>query len=106
MTKFEVLAMKVKTDNMHIIFLLKKNARSKIIKTILRYLSIVVSEILKEWKVAIILVRKEYKSIKSKQDYQTGSEIIYGERGASIDIGKTKDNYKKNEKPRCFNCNI
>jgi len=48
MTKFEALAMKKKTNNMHIIFLLKKNARNKIIKTILGYLPIVVSEILKE----------------------------------------------------------
>jgi len=85
---------------------LKKNARSKIIKTILEYLPRVVSEILKEWKVAIILVGQGYKSTKSRQDYQTGLEITYGKRGASMDIGKTKDNYKENEKRRCFNCNI
>ena len=85
---------------------MKKNARSKIIKTILEYLPIVVSEILKEWKVAIILVGQGYKSTKSRQDYQTGLEITYGKRGASMDIGKAKDNYKENEKCRCFNCNI
>ena len=57
MIEFEVLAMKVDTDKLHTIFLLKKNIRVDIIKTILGYSPIVVPEILKEWKVAIILVR-------------------------------------------------
>lgn len=48
--KFKVLAIKVKIDNICIIFLLKKNIRSNIIKTILEYLSIVVPESLKKQK--------------------------------------------------------
>ena len=44
MIKFKVLAIKVKINNIHIIFLLKKNIRSNIIKTILEYLSIAVLE--------------------------------------------------------------
>jgi len=48
MIKFKVLAIKVKIDNICIIFLLKKNIRSNIIKTILEYLSIVVPESLKK----------------------------------------------------------
>jgi len=55
--EFEVLAMKTETDDIHIIFLLKKNVRRDIIKTILEYPPIVVPESLKEWKVAITLVR-------------------------------------------------
>ena len=35
MIKFKTLAMKVKTDDMHAIFLLKKNVQTDIIKTIL-----------------------------------------------------------------------
>jgi len=32
--------------------------------------------------------------------------ITYEKKGTSIDIGKSKDNYNKDEKPRCFNCNV
>jgi len=37
----------------------------------------VATRLLKEWKIAITLVGQEYKSIEDKQDYQTGSGIIY-----------------------------
>ena len=46
--KFETLAMKAETDNMHTIFLLKKNVKVDIIKTILGYLPMAVSDTLKE----------------------------------------------------------
>ena len=61
MIEFEALAMKVDIDKLYAIFLLKKNIRQDIIKTILKYLPIVVPELLKEWKVVIISVRQEYK---------------------------------------------
>jgi len=48
MIEFEILAMKAKTDDMHVIFLLKKNVKSDTIKTILEYLPIAAPEILKE----------------------------------------------------------
>ena len=64
MIKFKVLAIKTEIDNIHIIFLLKKNIRNNIIKTILKYLPIVVPELLKEWKMVIISIRQEYESIK------------------------------------------
>ena len=54
--KFEALAMKVDTDELHTIFLLKKNIWPNIIKMILGYPSIAALEILKEWKVAITSV--------------------------------------------------
>jgi len=55
--EFEALVMKTDTDELHAIFLLKKNMRQDIIKTILEYLSIVALETLKKWKVAITSVR-------------------------------------------------
>jgi len=55
--KFETLAMKTEIDNIHIIFLLKKNVRSDIIKIILGYLPIIVPETLKEYKIAITSVK-------------------------------------------------
>ena len=63
MIDFKALAIKIDTDNLHAIFLLKKNVWADIIKIILGYLPIVVPESLKEWKVAIILVEQDYKSI-------------------------------------------
>ena len=61
----------------NIIFLLKKNIRSDIIKTILGYLPIVALETLKKQKVAITLVGQKYKSIESRHDYRTRMRIIY-----------------------------
>jgi len=50
------------TNELYMIFLLKKNVQSDIIKTILGYPPIAAPETLKEWKVAITSVRKGYKS--------------------------------------------
>ena len=60
--KLEVLAMKADTDELHAIFLLKKNARHDIIKMILGYPPIAMPETLKEWKVAITSVGQGYES--------------------------------------------
>ena len=32
--------------------------------------------------------------------------MTYGGRDIPIDIGKAKDNFDKDGKPKCFNCNI
>jgi len=48
MIKFEILAMKAKTDDLHVIFLLKKNIQPDIIKMILGYLPMAALEILRE----------------------------------------------------------
>ena len=59
--KVQSIGHKTETDDIYIyaIFLLKKNVRSNIIKTILGYLPIVTPETFKKWKVAIISVRQE-----------------------------------------------
>jgi len=62
MIEFKALAMKMDTNKLHIIFLLKKNVQSNIIRTILGYLPITAPETLKEWKVAITLVGQRCKS--------------------------------------------
>ena len=79
--EFEALAMKADTDELHAIFLLKKNVRHDIIKTILGYPPIAMPETLKEWKVAITSVRQGYKSMEGQQDYKTGTGTTYGGRG-------------------------
>ena len=50
--------MRAETDDMHVIFLLKKNIRSDIIKIILEYLLIVALETFKKWKMTIISVKQ------------------------------------------------
>ena len=102
--EFKTLAMKADTDNLHTIFLLKKNVWHDIIKTILDYPPIAMSEILKEWKVAITLVEQEYESTEGRHDYKTSTGTIYGEQGQPMDIGKSNNNFKDG-KPKCFNCN-
>ena len=59
--EFKALAMKVDIDELYVIFLLKKNIQSDIIKIILGYPPIVILETLKEWKVAITSVGQGYK---------------------------------------------
>jgi len=62
MIEFEALAMKANTDELHTIFLLKKNVQYDIIKMILGYPPIAMPKTLKEWKVAITSVGQGYES--------------------------------------------
>ena len=78
MIEFKALAMKADTDKLHVIFLLKKNVRSDIIKTILEYPPIAAPETLKEWKVALTSVGQEYESTKGQNNYKTGIVTMYG----------------------------
>jgi len=66
------------TDELHAIFLLKKNVRQDIIKTILGYLPIAMPETLKEWKVAIMSVGQGYESTEECHDYKTSTRTTYG----------------------------
>jgi len=78
MIKFEALAMKADTDDLYAIFLLKKNVRHNIIKTILGYPPITMPKIFKEWKVAITSVGQGYESTERRHDYKTSTRTIYG----------------------------
>ena len=102
--EFEVLAMKADTDELHTIFLLKKNAQQDIIKMILGYPPMAMPETLKEWKVVITSVGQGYKSTEGRHDYKTSTGTTYGGRGQPMDIGRSNDNFK-DRKPKCFNCN-
>ena len=55
---------------------------------------------------AITSVGQEYEFTESQHDYKTGTGTIFGGKGASMDIGKFRDNYDKEGRSRCFNCNI
>jgi len=96
--------MKADTNELHAIFLLKKNIQHNIIKMILKYPSITIPETLKEWKVAITSVRQGYESTEGRHDYKTSTGTTYGGRRQPMDIGKSNKNFKDG-KPKCFNCN-
>jgi len=104
MIEFDALAIKTDTDELHAIFLLKKNIRQDIIKMILGYLLIAMPESLKEWKVVITSVGQEYEFTERQHDYKTSTGMTYGGRGQPMDIGKFNENFKDG-KPKCFNCN-
>jgi len=78
MIKSDILAMKANTDELHAIFLLKNNIQQDIIKTILGYPQIAMPESLKEWKVAIMLVRQRYESTEGRHNYKTSIRTTYG----------------------------
>ena len=104
MIEFKALTMKADTDKLHMIFLLK-NIWTDIIKTILGYPPITALKMLKEWKVAITSVSQVYKSTEGQHDYKTGTGMTYREQGMPIDISKAKNNYNKDGRSKCFNCN-
>jgi len=62
------------------------------------------SESLKEWKVAIILVEQGYESTEGYHDYKISTRMTYGGRGQPMDIGKSNKNFKDG-KPKCFDYN-
>jgi len=102
--EFEALVMKAEIDDIYTIFLLKKNVRDNIVKITLGYLLMVALELLKEWKVVIILVKQEYESTEGRQDYRIKLETIYEGKVLPMEIGK--ENCDKGRKFKCFNCNI
>ena len=104
MIEFDALAIKTDMNELHTIFLLKKNIQQDIIKTILGYPLIAVPESLKEWKVAITSVGQGYEFMKGRNDYKTNTRIIYGEQGQPMDIRKSNKNFK-GRKLKCFNYN-
>jgi len=106
MIEFKVLAIKTETDNLCVIFLLKKNVQTDIIKTILGYPPMTAPDTLKEWKVAITTVRQRYESTESRHDYKTSTGTIFGGREAPMNMGKSRNNFDENGKPKCFNCNL
>ena len=96
--------MKTDTNELYVIFLLKKNIRYNIIKIILGYLSIAMPETLKKQKVVIISVGQEYEFTEGCHNYKIGMETTYRGREQPINIGKFNENFKDG-KPKCFNCN-
>jgi len=44
--------------------------------------------------------------MKSQHNYKTSTGITFGGREAPMNIGKSRNNFDKSGKPRCFNCNL
>ena len=104
MIEFDALATKADIDELHAIFLLKKNVQQDIIKTILGYPPITIPKSLKKWKVAISSVGQGYESTEGHHDYKTSTGVTYSGQGQPMDIGRSNNNFKDG-KPKCFNYN-
>jgi hypothetical protein len=79
--KFHVLKTTSKTDEAHAIFLLKKNIRQDIIKTVLGYPPSSIPDTLTEWIEAIKSIGMGYEANKMRKDIRTKSGITYGGSG-------------------------
>ena len=54
----------------------------------------------------ITSVEQEYESMESWYNYKISMRTTFKGQEIPTDIGKSWDNFDKNRKPRCFNCNI
>jgi hypothetical protein len=75
--EFHVLKTASKTDDAHAIFLLKKNIRQDIIKTILGYPPAAIPDNITEWLEAIKSVGMGYEANEMRKDIRTESSITY-----------------------------
>ena len=53
----------------------------------------------------ITLVKQEYESTESWQDYKIGIKTTYRGRGTPMNIRKARENLNKDERLKYFNCN-
>jgi hypothetical protein len=88
------------------IFLLKKNIRQDIIKTILRYPPTAILDNITEWLEAIKSVRIGYKVNEMRKDIRTESGITYGGSGLLMEIGKRKFLWNNKGEPKCYKCEL
>jgi hypothetical protein len=102
--EFHVLKTTSKTDDAHAIFLLKKNIRQDIIKTILSYPPAAIPDTLTEWLEAIKSIRMGYKVNKMRKNIRTKSGITYGGSGLPMEIGKRKFLWNDKGEPKCYKC--
>ena len=54
----------------------------------------------------ITSVEQGYEFTESWYDYKTGMGMTFRGQGVPMNIGKSWDNFDKDKKPKCFNCNI
>jgi hypothetical protein len=104
--EFHVLKTTSKTDDAHAIFLLKKNIRQDIIKTILGYPPAAIPDTMTEWLESIKSVGMEYEANEMRKDIRTESGITYGGSGLPMEIGKRKFLWNDKGEPKCYKCEL
>jgi hypothetical protein len=102
--KFHVLKMTSKTNDAHAIFLLKKNIRQDIIKTILGYPPAAIPDTLMEWLEAIKSIGMGYEVNEMRKDIRTKSSITYGGSRLPMEIRKRKFLWNNRGEPKCYKC--
>jgi hypothetical protein len=104
--EFHVLKQQSKTEDRHAMYLLKRNIRPDIIRTITGYPPDSIPTTYEEWVQAIKSVGQGYEEseLRSK-DKKTGTGITYGGTGQPMEIGRQKHIFKDGE-PKCYNCGV
>jgi hypothetical protein len=92
------------TNDAHAIFLLKKNSRQDIIKTILGYPPDSIPDSLTDWIAVIRSIGLGYESNEMQKDIRTKSGITYRGSGLPMEIGKRKFLWNNKGEPKCYKC--
>jgi hypothetical protein len=102
--EFHVLKTTSMTDNAHTIFLLKKNIRQDIIKTILGCPPDSIPDSLTDWLAAIKSIGLGYELNEMRKDIRTESGITYRGSRLPMEIGKRKFLWNDKGEPKCYKC--
>ena len=105
--EFEVLKARAKTDDTHAMFLLKKNVRQDIIRTIMGYPPKSIPKSYEEWKETIMSVGQGYEATDQRaKDKKTATGVTYGGMGQPMEIGRTRHIFNDKGEPKCYNCGV
>jgi hypothetical protein len=105
--EFHVLKQRSKTEDRHAIYLLKKNIRADIIRTINGYPPASIPTTYDGWKKAILSVGQNYEETEHRsKDKKTGTGITYGGTGQPMEIGRQRHIFNDKGEPKCYNCGV
>jgi len=103
--EFEVLKSRAKIDEKHAMFLLKKNVRAEIIRTVMGYPPSSIPKSYEDWKETIMSIGQGYEATDRRmKDKKTATGITYGGMGQPMEIGRTRHIFNDKGEPKCYNC--
>lgn len=105
--EFEVLKSRAELDEKHAMFLLKKNVRPDIIRTIMGYPPDSIPKSYDDWKKIIMSVGQGYEATDRRaKDKKTATGVTYGGMGQPMEIGRTRHIFNDKGEPKCYNCGV
>jgi hypothetical protein len=103
--EFHVLKQRSKTGDRHAVYLLKRNVRADIIRTITGYPPSSIPSDYDGWREAIMSVGQNYEETEHRsKDKKTGTGITYGGTGQPMEIGRQRHIFNDKGEPQCYNC--